>query len=273
MMFGINAPRKGQTAASAGKFVSQQAEYRGSMMSEHLFTQMDELHQTDLQGLVDLSQIAFASGKKAMFLSSDFKQAFLDVNPVIYSTAEYGVGVNNSSRATEKLNKMDMVIQALAQDPNVPKTAIPKLIDADNMAGLILELETIMEENDAKQAANQQALNQIEQQKTETAKLIAQEANDLRKYEIDENNATKVEVAIIASDTAMQTVPQAPEVSNDGEIKTNLTNLTNQSKERLEYMKVLAAKRIQDSKERSEKYKADMAFKVAKENKPARPAK
>ncbi len=263
-VIGINRFRKGQQNSSDGKFVSQQAEYRGSMMSEHLFTQIDEVHTKDLQFCLDLSQIAWVRGKKAHFLSSAFKDRFLEINPERYSTAMYGIGLNNNARATEKLNLMKAYTQALAQDPNVPKNVIPRLIDADNMAGLISEMDKLMAEHEKRMQEQGEAehLRELEMAKADLEKL--QKTIDFQYYKTDTDNATKRYVGELQRSKNGEEANR--EVFTDP-LEVYRADAERRTMESIENKKLQITREIALIKDKTERYKADKAFDVAKINK------
>ncbi len=263
---GINRFRKGQNNSSDGKFVSQQAEYRGSMMSEHLFTQVDECHQRDLQGCLDLSQVAWASGKKSAYINSDFKRAYLEINPEVYPLADMGVGINNNARETEKLNLMKEYAKILLQDPNIPKKVVPKIIKADNMAQLIEEMENI----DAEYEARQQ--NMSDQERQHAMELMTRELDklheelDFKYYKTDADNVRAENVATINSDTAILTAKSVNSESAIPMVEDDLKKQELAVYNRLENLKIMISKYNTDSKERTDKYKADKTLQVAREN-------
>lgn len=264
-MIGINRFRKGQTNSSDGKYVSQQGEYRGSLMSEHLFSTVDDCHTKDLQVCLDLSQLAFIKGKKAHYISSDFKNKFLNiVNPEAYSTAVFGVGMNNSARGREKMQLMNAYTQALAQDPNVPKTVIPRMINADSMAEMIKQMDSVVADFEKKQAQ----MSELEHQREiEVARVTLEKLTkelDFKYYKTDADNIAKVEAAAVSNKATPQDDSGIVNAAEDRFLKSQelrVKNAIESAKLQLEREKIA-------SQERQTKMKADSAEKVARINPP-----
>lgn len=183
---GVNDNRKGQGAASEGKAVNEERIYRGTMITEELFQEHEETIIKDLQCLVDLSKAAWQNGKKANFLSSDFKLIDLDIDPTIYQQIDLGVFIQNSGQAKKDMDMVKSQIGAIAQQTS-QLNMIPRIAQATNMSKLIEQMDEMVfkleeQEQAAKNAENELAKQQIEDK---------QKDRDLIQYEVDKKDDTE----------------------------------------------------------------------------------
>jgi hypothetical protein len=190
-MLGISRQRKGQTFASDAKGVTEEAIFRSTMMSEYLFNALDKLHKRDLQALIDFSQIAYIKGKKAAYVNSKNKIAYLQLNPEKHCFAKYSVFVVNSQKELEKKQKIDAMAFAYAQDPNVKKSTSAEVIMADNVSEAIHAMKRIEAELDAKMGQAQEAGAQAEQEKVNIELMKFEEEMKFKYYEVDQDNLYK----------------------------------------------------------------------------------
>jgi hypothetical protein len=154
---GISRQRKGQTMASDAVGNNERAIYQGSVMSEEMFRRFATVEQKDFQGLLDLSQVAWVKGKKASYINSQFKQAYLDIIPEEYCNADLGVFVLNSSKEDEKLNTLRQLSLEFAQNGAKPST-IAEILEAGNFAKIkakLVEVEQAQAEYEQVMAAQE----------------------------------------------------------------------------------------------------------------------
>ncbi len=187
---GITRQRKGDINSSDGLGTTQQAIYRGAVSTEEIFKQFDELQERDYQGVMNISQYAFSKGKKASFLSSDYKRMMLTIDPEIYCNEDYGVFCKDSGREKEKLDMVKSQATAFAQNQAKP-SAVASIINCDNMTEVVQILSAMEQAFEEQQQANAQA-DRDSAEKIEQMRLADKEAErELTKYKIDEDNKSK----------------------------------------------------------------------------------
>jgi len=116
---GMNRQRYGDTKASDGKGVTEQAIFRSAIISEELNRKFEKFQEKDYEGLLDLSKIAFLGGKKSKYINSEEREAFLNMNAddVIYHmNTSYGVFVKNSAEETRKVEELRGYMFSYAQN-------------------------------------------------------------------------------------------------------------------------------------------------------------
>lgn len=244
-MVGITRQRKGESMASDNVGNNRDAIAYSIISTEELFVEFDEFEEKDLQGLLDISKYAFVKGKKASYPSSDGKIKYLELNPESYQLADYGVFVKNGGAEAQKLREFKQSAFAFAQNQMKP-SLVAKVVDADNLTKLVVELEQAEQQLEEAQQAQLQA----EQQQAQTQQMSeAQQADDelnFKYYKVDADNLTKREIALIA-----------PPTDNQGTAIASMNQQTEREWQELERDKVIV-------KAEAEKYRADKSVEVAK---------
>ncbi len=211
---GISRQRKGQTFASDGKGVNEEAIFRSSVISEELFQQHEETIMKDLQCLMDLSKVAWREGKKATFLNSEFRQVDFEVDPTVYCNSDFGVFVRNSGQEKKNLEATKAQLQAFAQNSE-NLSMIPKISSINNMA----YLQQYMDELEEKILGQKQAVAQSEQEHEKAMvdmELESKQADrELKKYEIDENNDRARDIALLQAESNALTFQEGNEGTVD----------------------------------------------------------
>ena len=236
---GITPQRKGaidnrETVGGVERSVLQ-----SSLMTEKLFSIHDNTRVRFLEILLETAKEAYRgkSFKKA-FIMDDLSKAILEFDSEVYCEAEYGVVVSNSSTDLEMMQQLKGLAQPFLQNGG-SLSIIADLYRTKDPSSFQRKLETYEGEV---RAAQQQAA-QAEQE-------TAQAAVELKKYEIDENNKTKIQVALIQAEAGMN----QPSNDNGGleEAKLNL------QREKLNSDIELNNKKLEETK-RSNKEKAEVS--------------
>lgn len=260
-LIGINRQRQGKTFSSDLKGVNEQAEYRSAIATEFLFFTLDNLHNRDLNGLLDYSQFAWKDGKRQFFVNSDFKRAFLDIDPELYPFIKMGVYIQQVSNEKESLGMMKGVVQALAQDPNIPKNIIPRLFKANDLNTMIDMLDDVYENLERKMQERDALNSQMLGKEREEEQASKREELEFKYYKTDADNETDERIAgLSVNSKTPQTTEPKENKNSDSLLKEKELYLKSQENN-LKLNEVL-------SKERTERYKADKQLEVAKENKP-----
>lgn len=183
---GMNRQRYGDTKASDGKGVTEQAIYRSAVISEELFRKFEKFQEKDYEGLLDLSKLAFIDGKKSKYINSEGREAFLNINPdeaITHTENSYGIFVRNSTTENEKLEFGRQFAATMIQ--NGESDAALELIDSTNFTKtkeLVKRINAINAKREEAQAqADRDNLKEIEESRAATAR----EEMDVRIYEAD----------------------------------------------------------------------------------------
>lgn len=184
---GMNRQRYGDTKASDGKGITEQAIFRSAIISEELNRRFEKLQEKDYAGLLDLSKLAYIKGKKGQYINSDQQVAYLTINPddaLKRLGSEFGVFVRNSGKEQEKLDALKEYAFAYAQNGGSAEMFM-SMLDTTNFT---------------KGKAYITHLEQLEKQRQERMENAANEANK----EIEKSRAAteqnKLDVEVYKAD-------------------------------------------------------------------------
>jgi hypothetical protein len=166
-LMGITPQRLGNIQASAGKSTTERAVFQSSVISEELFRKFEGFEQTEMQGLLDLSQIAWVDGKKGMYINSDGKNAVLNIDPETFPHAELGIFAWYSAEEKDKLEALRQLSLEFTQNGSKPST-IAEILDAKNFA----KIKSILKEVEKRQEEFEQAQAQAQQEGAERLERI-----------------------------------------------------------------------------------------------------
>lgn len=203
-LVGVTPQRKGIMNASDGKGTTDNSVFRSSIMSEELFMQYEELEESVLNQLLELGKVAFADGKKAMFIrGTKYEQALIDLDPETFCYGKYLIKVKNSGRNLEELSMAKQQAQALTQNKDGRFSDVIKVIRAGSIAQLEEEMLKVEANFDQQQQAQQQAQQQLTLQVEENKKDVANINAQASGYHADRVYDATVEAATIRADATL----------------------------------------------------------------------
>jgi len=257
---GVSRQRQGQINTSETVGGVERSVVQSSLITEIYFTLFDEFREREYQGLLDYSKFAWIDGKKTSFVLPDSgKIVYMDVDPIEHSESEYGIFVALSGKQVEKRKQLEGQLQNFIQNGAKPSMIID-VINSDSFTELkakMLYAEQKQDEyNQQMQKMQGEQQQQLAAQQEEYANMQHQRELELidRKGEWD---LRKTELTAYAMDEG----PNTEDISRAAEIGLKQQEIGLKQQE-------LSQKEIDSQrKAATEKYKADMAFKVAKENK------
>lgn len=195
---GMNRQRFGDSKASDGKAVNEQAIFRSAIISDELNRKFEKFMEKDYAGLLDLSKLAYLNGKKGKYINSEGREAFLNLNPddaVHRLDTDTNIFVRNSRRESEKMQTAKEYAFSLAQNGSTPE--VLEIIDASNFAKMKNLISQIDENNKQREEANQQAVQQSNEA-IEAAKRESEQAErDVQIYKADKDYDRAVDVKLL----------------------------------------------------------------------------
>lgn len=183
---GMNRQRFGDVKASDGKGTTEQAMIRSSVISAEMFRRFEKFEESDMQGLLDYSKQAWINGKKGMYINSDGRKEFLNVNPEDHLSSDYGVFATDSAREAEDLKTAKAYAFGWAQKGTSPASTVLEVLASNNMA----QLKDFIRKAEDLERQYQDNVRQSEQ-------AAAQKIEDTKTIRDDKKNATDVTVAKI----------------------------------------------------------------------------
>ena len=195
---GMNRQRYGDSKASDGKGVTEQAIYRSAIISEELNRKFEKFQEKDYEGLLDISKIAFLEGKKAKYINSNGREAFLNMNAddaIYHLETDMNVHVLNSKKESEKIELAKQYGFSIGQ--NGETSEMLELIDINNFA----RTKEIVKRMDEMNKEREQSIQESAQASAEgIAKLEAEtkEADrDVKYYEADKKYETAIDTKLL----------------------------------------------------------------------------
>ena len=230
---GISRQAKAQVTSSDSVGGTQTAVYQSSIITEMIFAEFDSFVRTELEGLLDCSQISNIHGKRSSWVSGEGRTQLLDIMPEEYCYSQMGIMMSDSTKDNDALNRIRQHAQAFAQN-GAPPSAIVAVETATNIA----TLKTFLLSIEAKQ-------QQIEQQSAESAQeakmseiQLSQQFAEynalLDSQKMHEEYNRKEDLVLIQGDInmALQSALPQPSEGSDGSAEA-LMNYTN-TREKIE---------------------------------------
>lgn len=183
---GMNRQRYGEVNSSDGKGVNEQAILQSATITREMNRRFEKFVETDLQGLIDYSKLAWINGKKGMYINSEGRKAFLEVDPEAHLDTDYGVFAVDSIDEDRKLNQAREYAFGWAQKTSNTASLVLDVLDSNNMANLKMKIA------DAEQIEKEYQQSLIEQQNKST-----QDVAQLKAQQEDKKLQNNIDIAII----------------------------------------------------------------------------
>lgn len=225
---GITEQREGAVSASELVGNVERSVIQSSHITEPLFWVHNQVKRHVLNALLNTAKGAWEeTGKtKLQYIFDNGERAFLDINPKFYYE-DMDVFVSDTSKDLENIQKLQQLIQPAMQN-GASLLEAAEILTNDNFNILkqkLKDMQTRQEELAQQQQQAEQEQAQMLQQMQNEAKeqeLMLQEAQmDLQRYQIDQDNATKIAVAQISAyrgtedkDQDMNGIPDPIELGN-----------------------------------------------------------
>ena len=225
---GITEQREGAVSASELVGNVERSVVQSSHITEPLFWVHNQVKRHVLNMLLNTAKGAWEeTGKtKLQYIFDNGERAFLDITPKFYYE-DMDVFVSDTSKDLENIQKLQQLIQPAMQN-GASLLEAAEILTNDNFNILkqkLKDMQTRQEELAQQQQQAEQEQAQMLQQMQNEAKeqeLMLQEAQmDLQRYQIDQDNATKIAVAQISAyrgtedkDQDMNGIPDPIELGN-----------------------------------------------------------
>jgi len=201
---GVSPQRLG--AISSQELVGnvQQSLEQSALITEYLFDSHNEVKRRVYTAMIECAKIAFKDGKKTQFILDDMGIELLDIEECELDNTEFNVFMSNSNKDLQIVESLKQLAQAALQSDKADLSTIIDTMINDSPKDIV---RTIQKGEAAKYARDKQAQDQqaqvqqaqIKAQQDAVAQQLADKDKDrqLKQYEIDSNNETKLQVAQI----------------------------------------------------------------------------
>lgn len=201
---GITQQREGAVSASEMVGNVERSVVQSSHITEPLFWVHNQCKRRVLNMLLNTAKGAWEeTGKqKLQYIFDNGERAFLDITPKFYYE-DMDVFVSDTSKDLENIHKLQQLIQPAMQN-GASLLEAAEILTNDNFNIIKQKLkdmqtrqEQIQQQQQEAEAQQQQQLQQM-QNEAKQQELMLQEAQmDLQRYQIDQDNQTKIAVAQI----------------------------------------------------------------------------
>lgn len=201
---GITQQREGAISSSEMVGNVERSVVQSSHITEPLFWVHNQCKRRVLNMLLNTAKGAWEeTGKqKLQYIFDNGERAFLDITPKFYYE-DMDVFVSDTSKDLENIQKLQQLIQPAMQN-GASLLEAAEILTNDNFNIIKQKLkdmqtrqEQIQQQQQEAEAQQQQQLQQI-QNEAKQQELMLQEAQmDLQRYQIDQDNQTKIAVAQI----------------------------------------------------------------------------
>lgn len=201
---GITQQREGAVNTSEMVGNVERSVVQSSHITEPLFLVHNQCKRRVLNMLLNTAKGAWEeTGKqKLQYIFDNGERAFLDITPKFYYE-DMDVFVSDTSKDLENIQKLQQLIQPAMQN-GASLLEAAEILTNDNFNIIKQKLkdmqtrqEQIQQQQQEAEAQQQQQLQQM-QNETKQQELMLQEAQmDLQRYQIDQDNQTKISVAQI----------------------------------------------------------------------------
>lgn len=201
---GITQQREGAVSSSEMVGNVERSVVQSSHITEPLFLVHNQCKRRVLNMLLNTAKGAWEeTGKqKLQYIFDNGERAFLDITPKFYYE-DMDVFVSDTSKDLENIQKLQQLIQPAMQN-GASLLEAAEILTNDNFNIIKQKLkdmqtrqEQIQQQQQEAEAQQQQQLQQM-QNEAKQQELMLQEAQmDLQRYQIDQDNQTKIAVAQI----------------------------------------------------------------------------
>lgn len=266
---GMNRQRFGDINTSDGKATAEQAQIRSAVISREMNRRFEKFEESDLQGLLEYSKVAWIDGKKGAYINSEGRKALFELDGVQHLDTDCSVFVVDSQEEQIKLNKAKEYAFGVAQKGGVPYSTVLEIIDANNMSklkALVNKIEDLTKEYEQQIAQNEhQNAMQIEQEK-----IASKDKEGQIKIEVENiKKDAAIEVALInnSADSQFNKKEESLEMQDNSFIDNVKQTDLQKQKEGIKVGNNLAATRLNEAKLEEARQKRLSAEKIARENK------
>lgn len=277
---GITEQRQGAISTSELVGNVERSVTQSSHITEPLFWVHAQVKRHVLNMLLNTAKGAWqATGKdKLQYIFDNGERAFLDVTQKFYYE-DMDVFVSDTSKDLENIQKLQQLIQPAMQN-GASLLEAAEILTNDNFNIIKQKLKDMQtrqeqqaQQQQQAQAEQEQKIQEMQNQAKEQELMLQEAQMDLTRYQIDQDNATKIAVAEISAyrgtedkDANMNGIPDPMEIAKNAttEMKIRADQYTKdyeiKQKREIEDQKIRLAKEQMSHESKLQKQKDDAAM-------------
>lgn len=197
---GISPQRMGDVSPSELVGNVENAIQTSSTITERWFQIHNYTKQRVLDCLIETAKDCWSQKtKKLQYVTDDLATVFFSVDGNEFVNSEYGVFVTNASKDQEALQILKQYMHAALQNDAIELSTVVDTLTSESVADIKNKLKKAEENKIQRQQQQAEAEQQTAQQQIQVTAELKQQELDLKKYEIDTEADTKIQVAQIAT--------------------------------------------------------------------------
>lgn len=191
---GVSRQRRGQITQEDGLGTSERAVTQSSHITEYWFKNHGDVKREVLEALLDVSKLLAVGSKSIQYVTDDMSKVFFELDAEDFANADYGLFVSNSTKDERLLESLRQLSQVALQYDKATLSDIVSIMESNSIVEIKRKLESAEEAAFQRQMEQAKAGDQAQQQAMQAQLQDKEKDRQLKKYEIDENNKTKIEV-------------------------------------------------------------------------------
>lgn len=202
---GITPQRLGSITSNELVGNTERSVNQSSLITEYLFTAHNEVIRRVYTALIEVAKVAYKNGKVQQYVSDDMGIELLNLEEFEFENSEFSVFITNNNKDKQILQKLEQLQGEAIKAGKADLSTIIDTILNDSPKDIVATLRRTEEAFYERQQAQQEQTSKdnqanIESQQKIHAELLEEKAKDreLKQYETDQNNQTKIQVAEIA---------------------------------------------------------------------------
>jgi hypothetical protein len=201
---GVSKQRQGTISSSETVGGVERSVQQSSYITEPLFIAHNYCKQHVLTSLLEVAKLAWSNGKKINFVMDDMTRILLDIDGTDIVNAEHGVFISNNAKDDRILQAIQQLAERALGAGQVKLKDLVGILESQNITKAKKILEVSEKEMIALQQQQQQAEMEMQQQQIQAQMEQAQAQMQLEDSLNQRDNDTKIQVALIQSETAEQ---------------------------------------------------------------------
>lgn len=205
---GVSRQRRGQITQEDGLGTSERAVTQSSHITEYWFKNHNDVKRHVLEAVLDVSKHFVDESKSLQYVTDDMGKVFFEIDAEDFANTEYGLFVSNSTKDERLLESLRSLSQVALQYDKATLSDIVSIMESNSVTEIKRKLQQAEEAAYQRQMQQQQSGEQAQLQQTQMMVEDKEKDRQLKKYEIDENNQTKIQIETIRSYINQETMDQ-----------------------------------------------------------------
>lgn len=200
---GITPQRQGMISQDAGLQVTREAQQASANITESYYAIHDNIKLRTLRALLEVAKYCLKNKVESIqYITSEMVSQIFNVDGDLINEADYGILVGDATNDARTITTLQEAVKIALQTGQVDLIQLMDIFSTDSTASIKRKVEKSVLEKKQQEQANVEAEQKQKQADRDHAYqmqadqlAMEREKIDLKKYEIDENNRTKVEIS------------------------------------------------------------------------------